>query len=134
MRLERLQGATGSAEAPASVAAKELKIEVAGGKVELSLHPVRAKEATGNPGERLEAAILAWNVTDDNGELLPVNGDAIHSLAPGVKETLLDAILARSKAKAADKPEKPPEKPAEPAHGSFEPVAGKETKSGLRSG
>lgn len=107
---------------------KEIRVEVAGGKVGLTYHPVRAKEATGNPGEQLEAAVLAWDVTDENGDLLPVNADSIHALSPTVKETLLTAIQ-RPKSKDAPKIEKPVEeqkvelKPT--GHGSFEPVAEK---------
>jgi len=132
MRLETLTRIP-AAELPPDP--KEIRIEVAGGKVGLTYHPVRAKEATGNVGEQLEAALLAWDVTDENGDLLPVNADSIHALSPTVKETLLTAIQ-RPKSKDAPKIEKPVEeakvelKPT--GHGSFEPVAEKETKSGSK--
>lgn len=137
MRVSRLTEAptNAQAEAPASPPDKEVRVETHGGVVHLRYLPVPSEDRDLPIFDLLTRYVTGWDATNDLGEPEPLNADRIHQLAPSVKDAFREAILARPKAKAADKPEKAPEKApeksAEPvAHGSFAAADQKEqTKS-----
>src|SRR4051812_32398248 len=121
MRVSRLTEAPSSDQAPASTPPpdREVRVEAAGGVVHLSYLPVPS-EGRGLPFfDLLTRYVTGWDATNDLGEPEPLNADRIHQLTPSVKDAFREAILARPKAKAADRPEKAPEKPAEAPRGSF---------------
>lgn len=121
MRVSRLIEEPMSAQSPAPPPDREVRVETHGGVVHLRYLSVPSEDRDLPTFDLLRNYVTGWDATNEIGEPEPLNADRIHQLTPSVKDDFREALLARPKAKAADKPEKAPEKPAEPAHGSFAP-------------